>query len=88
MEQIITSETNASLTAEVKVKVARLRGENVELKRESGTLDSTKRRVESLEGKVSTHDGLHLRVRTTWKWDEVLTIDGRINCRKVLAKGE
>lgn len=75
VEQTITSETNASLTAEVnalKVEVARLKGENVELKRENGTLDSTKRRVESLEGKVSTRSDLHLRVRITWKWDKVL----------------
>ncbi|KAI9572274.1 CASP C terminal-domain-containing protein [Boletus coccyginus] len=55
VEQTITSETNASLTAEVnavKAEVARLKGENVELKRENGTLDSTKRRVENLEGKM------------------------------------
>lgn len=56
VEQTITTETNALLTAEVsafKGEVARLKGENVELKRENGTLESTKRRLETLEGKVS-----------------------------------
>ncbi|KAG8213607.1 CASP C terminal-domain-containing protein [Butyriboletus roseoflavus] len=55
VEQTITSETNASLTAEVnalKAEVARLKGENVELKRENSAMESTKRRVETLEGKM------------------------------------
>ena len=57
VEQTITSETNASLTAEVstlKAEVARLKGENSELKRENNSLDSTKKRLETLEGKVGT----------------------------------
>lgn len=58
VEQTITSEANTSLTAEVnalKAEVARHKGENVELKRENGTLDATKKRVETLEGKVGVH---------------------------------
>lgn len=58
MEQTITSEANASLTAEVnalKAEVARVKGENADLKRENGTLENTKRRVEALEGKVCVH---------------------------------
>ena len=55
VEQTITSETNAALTAEMgtlKAEVARLKGENVELRRENGTLDGAKKRVETLESKV------------------------------------
>ncbi|KAN0090797.1 CASP C terminal domain containing protein [Tylopilus felleus] len=55
VEQTITSETNALLTAEVnalQAEVARLKGENVELKRENSTLDGMKRKVETLEGKM------------------------------------
>jgi homeobox protein cut-like len=58
VEQTITSEANVSLTVEVtalKAEVARLKGESVELKRENGTLDTTKKRVETLEGKVGVH---------------------------------
>ena len=46
----MTAEVNA-----LKAEVARHKGENVELKRENGTLDTAKKRVETLEGKVGVH---------------------------------
>ncbi|KIJ67999.1 hypothetical protein HYDPIDRAFT_83675 [Hydnomerulius pinastri MD-312] len=55
VEQTITSAANETLSAEVstlKAEVARLKGENAELKKESVVLESTKRRVETLEGKM------------------------------------
>ncbi|KAG8213590.1 hypothetical protein J3R82DRAFT_10258, partial [Butyriboletus roseoflavus] len=61
VEQMIMSEANASLTAKVnalKAEVARFKGENVELKRENGTLKGTKRKADILEYKVGVHTGV------------------------------